>query len=167
MENTAKHPLIGLNPNFDSFIESLVAHVRSDQIQIETQTSSPAIENFYSSIFSRDLDQLAKINIDNSNLYFIGKIIADYVGCLTTEYNYNPEKLAFFFDNSTVLVWAQIKDDDTESERFLILAEAKVNGKYFQYGFQIDTTIVEESDRISIPNHYTIFGKNWRVLKSI
>ena len=34
------------------------------------------------------------------------------------------------------------------------MAEAKINVKYHDYGYTVNTTIVEESDRYCAPNHY-------------
>ena len=53
-----------------------------------------------------------------------------------------------------VLVWAEINDDDEQMEDKLILSEAKINAKYHLYGFDMESTIVETSDKLPVPNHY-------------
>ena len=58
--------------------------------------------------------------------------------------------------NSKLLVWSEIEDNDEDMEDALLIAEAKVNGKYQKDGFYINSTIVEKSDNLSIPNHYQI-----------
>ena len=65
-----------------------------------------------------------------------------------------PSKLAMELSDYKVLVWAEIKDDDEETEDALIMSEAKVNAGCFKYGFHISTTIVEEGDKLIIPAHY-------------
>lgn len=65
-----------------------------------------------------------------------------------------PLKLALGLSESKILVWSEIKDDDEETEDALLLIEAKINGKYRPFGFYVNSTIIEESDRISIPPHY-------------
>ena len=56
--------------------------------------------------------------------------------------------------DASVLVWAEIADDDELMEDQLRLAQAKINAQYSQYGFYLSSTIVEESDCMPIPSHY-------------
>jgi hypothetical protein len=65
-----------------------------------------------------------------------------------------PVSLALQLSESKLLVWAVIKDDDELCENQLFLAEAAVNSRFYQYGFHISTTLVEESDSCKIPNHF-------------
>jgi hypothetical protein len=67
---------------------------------------------------------------------------------------HNPKKLGLELSNSKVLVWAEIYDNDDETEKALILAQAKVNARYSKFGFAISSTIVEECDQLAVPNHY-------------
>jgi hypothetical protein len=83
--------------------------------------------------------------------HFVSKIIVDYVRLLGTKI---PRKIAFDFNDSSVLVWAEIANDDEAQEREIILAEAKINAKYHDAGFTVDTTVVEERDGLSVPNHF-------------
>ncbi|AQG80179.1 hypothetical protein AWR27_13130 [Spirosoma montaniterrae] len=86
--------------------------------------------------------------------HFVGKIIVDYIQLLGKR---QPRKLAFDFNDSEVLVWAEISDDDAEMERFLILTEARINAKYHDFGFDMTTMLVEANDGMPVPNHYQIF----------
>lgn len=67
-----------------------------------------------------------------------------------------PSKLAFSLTPATVLVWAEIADNDENLEDQLLLAESKVNAYAKQFDFCIDTMIVEKSDNIPVPSHYTV-----------
>lgn len=51
-------------------------------------------------------------------------------------------------------MWAEIADNDEQMEKILLIAEAKINANYHQFGFAMETTIVEKSDNFIIPNHY-------------
>ena len=68
-----------------------------------------------------------------------------------------PKKLAFDINDTEVLVWAEIDNNNEELEKQLILAEAQVNSRYHQYGYDMTSMIVEESDLLPIPNHYSEF----------
>ncbi|MEJ0105202.1 MAG: hypothetical protein WDO19_22755 [Bacteroidota bacterium] len=86
-------------------------------------------------------------------MYYIANIINDYLKELKS-YNSNPLKLAMGLSDSKILVWSVIKDNDDDTEDALLLAEAKVNGKYHQHGFYLNSTIIEESDKLPTPPHY-------------
>lgn len=89
-----------------------------------------------------------------SSIYFIKKIIKDYLFELKEHYKRLPLKLALGLSDSKILVWSEIKDDDEATEDALLLAEAKVNGEYYPYGFYLTSTIIEKSDNLDIPPHY-------------
>ena len=84
------------------------------------------------------------------------KILGRYISSGISQ-NESLLKLAFDFNDSEVLVWAEIVDDNEEIERELILLAAKLNVEFHEYGFHICSTIVEQEDCLSIPNHYQIF----------
>ena len=62
--------------------------------------------------------------------------------------------MAFDYNDSEVLVWAQVNENDEQLEKQLYLAEAKINAKYHQYGFDMTSMIIESCDNVPIPNHY-------------
>ncbi len=137
-----------------TWFDDLVATIRAHQLQLETNTAIPELEEFYKSIFSGSADALLKQNKQLVQKHFIPKIIFEYTKFIKDSM---PNKLAFDFNDSELLVWAVIDDDNFDQERYLILAEARINAKYHQYGFDMKSTIVENSDNLSIPNHYKIF----------
>jgi hypothetical protein len=64
-------------------------------------------------------------------------------------------KLGLSYADSKIFVWAETKeDDDEETEDILLRIEAKITFKYFPKGFNLISTIVEKSDKLSLPNHY-------------
>lgn len=86
--------------------------------------------------------------------YFIQNMLVDYIHLLNQLDEKLHLKLAVSFHNSELLVWAEIEDDAEFIEGELIMAEAKINAKYHQHGFDMTTTIVEKCDMLAVPNHY-------------
>ena len=140
--------------NVDPWFDQLVATLRTHQLQLENDIASPGLKQVYDLIFSGNADLMAKHSKDTAQKHFVGKIIVDYIQLLGKR---QPLKLAFDFNDSEVLVWAEINDDDAAMERFLILAEAKINAKYHDFGFDMTTMLVETCDQLPVPNHYQTF----------
>jgi hypothetical protein len=137
---------------FDELISTLSTH----QLMLSTNTASESLNNFYSTLLSGNANEIANLSRSQTQRHFISSIILDYVEIIK---NNTPLKLAFNFNDSEVLVWAEINENDELKEKHLYLAEAKINAKYNQYGFDMTTMIVEDTDNISIPNHYKPFVK--------
>lgn len=70
--------------------------------------------------------------------------------------DYEPRDLAYEISFNNISIFAIVSNDDSLEAKVLLDAEARLNAKYYEYGFRIDTTILEESDNIPIPNGYTI-----------
>ncbi len=135
---------------FDNFISTL----RSHQIQLETDTAHQELKKFYETIFGGNLDEVIHLGKRGAQKHFVSRIIIDYVKLIA---NTKPLKLAFDYNDSEVLVWAEINDDDFELEKNLLKAEAHINAKYHSYGFDMETTVVEAGDKLQVPNHYTLY----------
>jgi ribosomal protein L16 Arg81 hydroxylase len=134
---------------FDSFIGTLRAH----EMQLETQTATPQVQSLYQNLLSGNVENVVLAGKQQAKEFFVTKIIVDY---FTEIQNISLAKLAFDHNDSEVLVWIQISDNDFESENKLILAEAKVNARYHEFGYHICSVIVETSDQLPIPNHYKV-----------
>jgi hypothetical protein len=135
---------------FDNFIASLRAH----QVQLETQTADSELKKFYETVLVGNANELAHLGKTAAQKHFIPRIIVDYIKLISGN---KPLKLAFDFNDSEVLVWAEIKDGEKELEKALLKAEAHINSKYHSYGFDMESTIVESSDNLSVPNHYNTY----------
>ena len=138
---------------FDEFI----ATIRTHQLQLETNTADNELQNFYKAVFSGNSNQLAKLSKDTANQHFVKALVLEYLQEIQQSM---PNKLAFDMNDNEVLVWAEIGDNNEELEDRLILAEAKVNAKYHQFGYDITSMLIEVSDRLSIPGHYVEFKNN-------
>ncbi len=101
-----------------------------------------------------DLDEVMKMNKQTIQKYFVGKIVIDFLKFLDKNI---PSKLAFDFNDSEVLVWAEVEDNNEAQEKYLTRAESKINAQYHPYGFDMEAMIVERNDNLPIPNHYKVF----------
>lgn len=149
LNNTSNSTSTERSQWFDSFIGTLRAH----EMQLETQTATPQVQSLYQNLLSGNVENVVLAGKQQAKEFFVTKIIVEYVSEIQ---NIPLSKLAFDHNDSEVLVWIQISDDDIESENKLILAEAKVNAKYHDFGYHICSVIVETSDELPVPNHYKI-----------
>ena len=138
-----------MNEWFDTFIN----HIKVDHFMLQTDSAPKETKDLYNAFFNRDELYVKSIMRSNSTQFFIEKIIIDYL-TEVKEMGRSPLKLALGLSDSKILVWSEINDDDDATEDALIIAEAKINGKYHQHGFYLVSTIMEKSDKISIPPHY-------------
>lgn len=151
MQTQQKTSIEAINDEwFDEFIHTLRTH----QLQLQTQTASEEMVKMYEILSSGNTDKIMKVGKDLAQQHFVRKIIIDYFIILSQEL---PNKLALDYDDSKVLIWAEINSEDELLERKLILAEAKINAKYHEFGFDMATTIVEDTDYLEVPSHYTVF----------
>ncbi len=146
-----------INKWFSDFIDD----IKVDHFLLTTQTASVAKQRLYDAIISGDEESVARSVRETSSKYMVKKLVYDYLQELRN-YNKIPLKLAFGLSDSKILVWSEINDDDELAEDALLLAEAKINGKYHSCGFYINSTIIEKSDRLPVPPHYhqTILDNN-------
>jgi hypothetical protein len=136
----------------DAWFDEFIAAIRTHQLQLETNTAPEGLKKIYDVVIHGSDNDLAVLSKASANQHFIKKVIVGYLQEISKNM---PIKLAFDLDDSEVLVWAEIKDDDEEMENFLLLSEAKVNAEYHKYGYDLTSTIVEVRDKLSIPNHYS------------
>lgn len=139
---------------FEAWFDDFIATLRTHQLQLETDTAQAELKKFYDLIFNSNENELAHFAKTGAQKHFVPRIIIDYVKHISAAM---PLKLAFDYNDSEVLVWAEINNGDTEQEKSLLRAEAIINSKYHGFGFDMETTIVEPGDKIPVPNHYTLY----------
>lgn len=138
----------------DEWFSNFVALLSADKFMLDTNTATPELTSFYSTLIEGSADKLAFQGKQISQQHFVSKMLVEYLTILKNE-KILPNRLAFDINDSEVLVWAEIENED--SEKKLILAEAKVNAKYHVNGFDMTSLIVEKADLLPIPNHYAEF----------
>ncbi len=137
----------------EAWFEDLIAQLKADQVQLETQTAGEEKKVFYDTLMKGTASQIALLSRKVAQETFVPQMV---VAFLKSIQGHMPEKLAIDYNDSQVLLWAEIKDHDEETENKLILAEAKVNAAFHPFGFDMVSTIVETSDKAKAPNHYKI-----------
>jgi hypothetical protein len=133
------------------WFENLIKSIEHDRTMLKTGLATKETEDFYSMLIEGNTTELIKKNREMFNQFLISKIIIDYVKLLAKE-DVKPNKLAFDYSNSRVLVWAEVNDEKTEDD--LILAQAEINAKYHEFGVNLSTSIVESEDKLIVPGHY-------------
>lgn len=140
--------------NYDAWFDKLIATIVRDRIQMSTGIASPEKQSMYISLMTENVVEMSKANRDTSSRILISEIVNDYINEIN-DIKEKPLKLALKLSVAEILVWAEINDDDEEAENKLLLSEAKLNAKYNNWGFYINSTIVEKSDGFSVPPHYS------------
>ena len=144
------------NAERDQWFEELVATLSADKFMLDTDLASPELKSIYGTLIEGNADKLALQGKEMSQHHFISRILLDYLTVLRKR-QIMPNKLAFDVNDTEVLVWAEVDDNNEELEKQLILAEAQVNARYHQYGYDMTSMIVEKRDSLPIPNHYSEF----------
>lgn len=153
MSGTFKNSTIQQSSDQDQWFESLINSIKVDQLQLQTNTATEAKTRMYNNIFEgKLLDSCLDMRNISSQL-LIQELIKEYLSELNDR-KVSTSQLAFDLSDAKVLVWAEIEDLDEESEDGLILAEAKTNALFSNYGFHISTTIIEKGDNLAVPPHY-------------
>jgi len=137
----------------NQWFDDMISNLRVDQLLLQADVLEKHKKEVYEAMISGDHDFMHNYARKTSSAFFIKNLIDSYFIELV-ERKAIPNRLAFELSNSKVLVWAEIDNDDEETEDALILTAAKVNYEFSKYGFHISSTIVEEDDKLNIPKHY-------------
>ncbi|MEN9447855.1 MAG: hypothetical protein RJA25_1145 [Bacteroidota bacterium] len=147
------------NSEMESWFDDVIAQIKTDRFQLETQTASVEKVEIYNDFIDNNTDKIFDRFSVGYRMHYISKVVIDYIKELTTRLKTSIKdiKIALDFSNNKLLVWAVIptKNEDYY-EQALILSEAKVNAKYFNNGFCITSTIVNLEDDLSIPDQYKL-----------
>lgn len=138
----------------DKWFDDLIDKFRGLQKKLEADQSNSPERVWVEALMTGSSHEIAAVTKNMTQTYFVQSIILEYLKSLG---KILPEKLAFHYNDSEVLVWAELKDDDWEMEKALILAEAKIKAAYAKFGYNMVSTFVESSDTLPIPNHYKVF----------
>lgn len=135
------------------WFDEMVSNIRYDQLLLQTDLLEKHKKEVYDAMISGNHDFMHDYARKTSSAFFIKNLIDSYFIELITRKK-TPNRLALELSNSKILVWAEIKNDDEDTENALILAAAKVNNSFSKYGFHLSSTIVEQDDLLDVPTHY-------------
>lgn len=139
--------------DLDKWFEDLIDDLKSDHFMLSEDMAPEEKKQMYKVLMSNDAYKLMEKTREQSTMYFVKSIVQDYIKALSSQKSL-PVKLALGLSDSKILVWSEIQDDNEDMQDALLLAEAKVNSKYHNLGFYINSTIIEQSDKLDIPPHY-------------
>ncbi len=139
--------------HISGWFENLINHIQVDKLQMELGIADAKKSALYESFITGNQDELLKSMRNQANEYFIERIVKAFIAEVAQR-KAMPLKLAFSLSPSTILAWAEIQENDETTEDQLLLAESKVNAIARDYNFNLDTMIVEDSDKLPLPPHY-------------
>ena len=135
------------------WFDKIIAHFEADKFIMQHNLAPQETKQLYTSLISGNIDTLLTEFRAQSATYFAKNMVVDYVSTLLNT-QHLPLQLAFSVAHNKVFIWATIKENDELTEDTLIEAEGRVNAQYYDTGFNISTTLVEDCDAMNIPSHY-------------
>jgi len=153
MTTTSEKATIFTTPEANDWFGQLVHQIKIDQLQLQTGVANQETSEFYKNALMGNTDELLKRFRNEASQVFIDKTIRCFINELKQR-KVKPERLAFALTPATILAWAEINDDDGNTEDAILLAESKANSIAREFEYSLDTMIVEKSDCINIPSHY-------------
>jgi len=137
----------------DAWFQEFMHLLKTDQQFLKMGIASNETESLYDKLIFGSTDALMNEMRRKTTRFYIGKLVVDYVKTLK-DLHVTPLNLYLDYNDSQVLVWAEIEDDDEKTELGLFKAEGVTNAKNLQSGFHISSTILEHGDSVSVPPHY-------------
>jgi hypothetical protein len=141
------------NNEIDIWFTEIVGDIKADHFMLTEGVAPKEKKDFYFDIISGNDEAVWMKMRQTTSLVQIAKLLKDYMDELKKG-GLMPLKLLVALSDSKILVWSEINDDDENTEDALLIAEARINGKYHHKGFYLTSTIVEKSDNITPPPHY-------------
>jgi hypothetical protein len=137
-----------------AWLESVMHDMQVEKLKHESNVLDEKIKNLYSELASGELKTITSIMQSQANDYYRKNITIGFLDKVLNNSTIDLTKLGVNYSQNSVLIWAEINDNDTNSERELILLKAELNAKYSSLGYRTSITIVENSDNLSIPTNY-------------
>ncbi len=147
-----------INTKTNEWFGALIHQLRTHELQLETGTAPEELSDFYEALINGEEIKVLNETRQGSTKFFVKKVVEMYIKELHSR-EVNAQKLALYTSDERVLVWLQLEEDDEDSEKSAILAQSKVNSSFQEYGFHIESMIVEDADNLEVPKHYfTLIG---------
>lgn len=150
VEKTFKNMLPAVQ---EPWFENLIFGMKTDEIPFQPMMTDENTRALYQHIIAGDDGTIFK-NIRREATQVLVKNIIHKFLHEVIDRNALPDTLAFSLTPTTILVWAEIDDDNEALEDNILMAEAKTNAYARQFNLAIETLVVEKSDLLSIPDHY-------------
>jgi len=138
------------------WFDKLVSSIRTDELQLVTNIAPKDVKDFWKPFIEDNHLEIAKRSKESAFMLLIPDLLTDYIGGIKKR-EIDILSLSFQLSDSAILVWATVNDDDERAMDQLFLQEAEVNSKFDQYGLNISSTILEESDNCPTPPQFQKF----------
>lgn len=142
--------------DISKFFNTLRANIDAQERAIITGTASKEEVAFVENSVKGNDDAMMQSIRSALNIRFIEAMMEQYLDYLGNMEKL-PLRLAFAFGPTTVLVWAEVEDDDEKMILDLLLAEANLVPKFSQQGAYMKTMAVEKSEERKVPKGYIEF----------
>ncbi|MCD6556207.1 MAG: hypothetical protein DRI94_00540 [Bacteroidetes bacterium] len=140
----------------DIWFEDLIATIHSHKLIYDTEGfGDKNFNKYYDTMIKGGGNDLLILSQDTVKSVIIKKMIVEYIKELNDK-QIKYKKLAIDYNNSGLLTWFVIEDNDFDTEAKIYLTSAKINTNFYELGFSISNSIMEESDNLRIPEHYQI-----------
>lgn len=146
------NPKVNNNDKIGEFLSETIHQLKSHKLLLETETMNSDMKKFYDQVSNGDIENLLKANIEQYRKLVFLRLITDYFKKLSPLENL--VHLGININDTKLLVWAEIDENDEESENKLIDLQAHLNYLYKDSGVLVSTTIVENTDYLTMPPHY-------------
>lgn len=153
MQHQSSLTNVQTDENINEWFERNMVHWNLEKIRHQTKTLTPEREAMYNELAQGEVKTLMAATQKTINDYYRKKITLDFFEQIS-ETGVNLKRLGLGFSLSSVLVWAEIEENDEQSEDELILIKARINAAFQSFGYKISCTIVEDCDQLPIPPGY-------------
>jgi urate oxidase len=145
-----------LSPKQEEWFDGIISTLMTHKLQLEKGVARQEVRDTYKAIWGNPLD--LAISVKKQSTEEIVKIVM--LDFLRNVLDRAPHvsHIAFDLSHDKILAWFNIKTDDIDTEDAIILAAAQVNATHYaQTGISIESIIVEEIDKIPVPDHFQSF----------
>jgi len=134
-------------------IDTIMHHLDLDKTYFKIGIANEDQRKLYESFLPGNELQLLHGMRKQASAHLVFKALQGYFNQLSIRHA-KPSDLFIHNNDSRIVIWAIIKDNDEATENALIMAEAHVNTDFSQYGLCLSSIINEESDKIAIAPHF-------------
>ena len=160
MANQATDSSNSIASQRDQWFEDMIAQLRIDQLQLETNTASREKREHYEALIVGDAESILLQQQLRVTHHFVSRLVRTFVE-KALPYFSKISRLAATANDAEVLMWIELKEEDESLEDQLTMVEAEVNAAYHNQGYDLDMMIVEVADAIPTPEHYVeIYNAN-------
>ena len=138
-----------------SWFNDMVAQLRVDEIQLETNTASKEKRERYDVLMNSSPEDILQKQQEIVTRHFVTKLLVDFLRESKPHWP-RISRLAASANDAEVLMWIELKAEDELLEDQLTMIEASVNSRYHDLGYDLDFMVVEAEDEIPVPEHYAL-----------